>query len=108
MAKPQTPAKVAAKVTTPTLKSVPENGDESAAGQFSRLMKKNPKLLDHLPDVTDTDDDPLPSGKFVVRLPKSLHAALIAEAEAEGVSLNTLIVTKCSVRLRSVVHKEQG
>ena len=35
------------------------------------------------------------SGRFVQRLPKSLHAQLIkqAEAEAEGVSLNTLIVT---------------
>lgn len=33
------------------------------------------------------------SGRFVQRLPKSLHAKLIACAKAEGVSLNTLAVT---------------
>lgn len=33
------------------------------------------------------------SGRFVQRLPKSLHAQLIKQAEAESVSLNTLIVT---------------
>jgi antitoxin HicB len=32
------------------------------------------------------------SGRFVQRVPRSLHAQLIAQAKAEGVSLNTLIV----------------
>src|SRR2546421_13066974 len=32
------------------------------------------------------------SGKFNVRVPKTLHASLASEAEAEGVSLNQLIV----------------
>jgi antitoxin HicB len=32
------------------------------------------------------------SGRFVQRVPRSLHAQLIAQARAEGVSLNTLIV----------------
>jgi len=32
------------------------------------------------------------SGKFVARMPKSLHAALAARAKMEGVSLNTLAV----------------
>ena len=36
----------------------------------------------------------LPSGKFLVRLPKSLHASLVREAEAEGVSLNQLVATR--------------
>jgi len=31
------------------------------------------------------------SGKFVVRVPKSLHASLVRLAEREGVSLNSLI-----------------
>ncbi len=34
------------------------------------------------------------SGRFVVRLPQSLHTALVQEADAEGVSLNQLIVAK--------------
>jgi antitoxin HicB len=32
------------------------------------------------------------SGKFVARLPKSLHARLTARAKKEGVSLNTLVL----------------
>lgn len=32
------------------------------------------------------------SGKFVARLPKSLHARLAARAKQEGVSLNTLVL----------------
>jgi len=33
------------------------------------------------------------SGKFVARVPKSLHTALAARAKMEGVSLNTLVLT---------------
>ena len=43
------------------------------------------------------------SGKTVLRMPASLHAALAAEAEVEGVSLNQLLVTKLSVQLSSAV-----
>jgi len=34
------------------------------------------------------------SGKFVIRLPRSLHARLAAEAEREGVSLNQYTLYK--------------
>ncbi|WP_129127590.1 type II toxin-antitoxin system HicB family antitoxin [Geomonas oryzae] len=36
------------------------------------------------------------SGKFVARLPKTLHARLVAMARQEGVSLNTLVLTLIS------------
>lgn len=36
------------------------------------------------------------SGRFVQRVPRSLHAQLVAQAEAEGVSLNTLVVSLVS------------
>ena len=36
------------------------------------------------------------SGKFMVRLPKSLHARLVIEAEREGVSLNQYALYKLS------------
>ncbi|MHC4743103.1 MAG: toxin-antitoxin system HicB family antitoxin [Planctomycetota bacterium] len=42
---------------------------------------------------------PKKSGKFVVRLPRSLHMALESEAKAEGVSLNQLVVAKLAVQL---------
>lgn len=36
------------------------------------------------------------SGKFVVRLPKSLHRKLAIEAEKEGISLNQYAMYKLS------------
>ena len=33
------------------------------------------------------------SGKFIARVPKTVHARLATRAKAEGVSLNTLVVT---------------
>ena len=42
------------------------------------------------------------SGKFVVRLPKTLHGALEQEANREGVSLNQLVVTKLAVKLSQI------
>ncbi len=42
------------------------------------------------------------SGRFVVRLPKSLHAALEREARSEGTSLNQLVVAKLSAQLRDL------
>lgn len=43
------------------------------------------------------------SGKLMVRLPKTLHAALHHEAEREGVSLNQLILAKVSIDLAAMV-----
>jgi len=39
------------------------------------------------------------SGRFVQRVPRSLHAQLIAQAKTEGVSLNTLVVSLVSQAL---------
>lgn len=49
---------------------------------------------------------PTKSGKFVVRLPRSLHAALEKEAEAEGTSLNQLVVTKLAVQLDNLAGEK--
>ena len=46
------------------------------------------------------------SGKFVLRLPKSVHRRLDERAEEEGVSLNTLLVTMLSEGL--VGKQKQG
>lgn len=35
---------------------------------------------------------PMASGRFVTRLPKSIHAKLAERAKSEGVSLNTLVL----------------
>ena len=46
--------------------------------------------------VPDPVDDSQYSGKFVVRIPKSLHARLAMEAEQEGVSLNQYALYRLS------------
>ena len=51
--------------------------------------------------------DPIPkpgspaasSGQFRIRMPKSLHARLVAQAEREGVSLNMLVVAAAAQAL---------
>ena len=56
------------------------------------------KILASLPMPHETAAGGV-SGKFMVRLPQSIHAALQAEAEAEGVSLNQLVLAKLSIGL---------
>jgi predicted HicB family RNase H-like nuclease len=58
------------------------------------------KLRDQHGD-REGDDDPSagPSGSFVVRMPRALHAALVTEAEEQGVSLNLLCVSKLAMKL---------
>lgn len=62
------------------------------------------KLIDSLPDPPIGPQRREYSGKFNVRLPKSLHAALANEAEAEGVSLNQLVVAKLVLHLQAEYH----
>ena len=54
---------------------------------------------------------PKKSGRFIVRLPQSLHAALEHEADEEGVSLNQLVVVKLAVQLSNLAsgpHSQMG
>jgi HicB family len=73
---------------------------------FARMEegRKLDALIDALPEPEVRLSREEYSGKFVVRVPKSIHAALAAEAAAEGVSLNQLIVAKLSVQLAEAVR----
>jgi predicted HicB family RNase H-like nuclease len=68
-------------------------------------FKEIRRLLNEAKDRTGLVEGATPkkSGKFVVRLPRSLHAALEAEAEREGVSLNQLVVAKLSMQMSQMV-----
>ncbi len=59
--------------------------------------------------TTAVSTDRAHSGQFRVRLPVELHAALAAEAERQGVSLNTLIVALLAggIGWRSTVAPQQ-
>ena len=69
-----------------------ESLDELArAASEAKAVWMESTLAQGLPIPDPTYPESL-SGKFNVRLPKSLHRALVDRAEAEGVSLNQLIV----------------
>lgn len=59
------------------------------------------EMIESLPSARTGSNS---SGNVLVRMPKSLHAAMIHEAEQEGVSLNQLIVAKLAAQLRDVAH----
>ena len=50
--------------------------------------------------------DPLPSGKFLVRAPRSLHAQLIEHSKYEGVSLNQYVVTTLAAGISADIVRE--
>jgi predicted RNase H-like HicB family nuclease len=61
------------------------------------------------PSYRVPEAEPPMSGKFVQRVPKSLHAKLSALAKQEGVSLNTLVLTFIAegVGMREEKHHAQ-
>ncbi len=81
---------------------------EAERAAFSRTeeYKQILALMDRLPappvqEIVDLTASA--NGAISVRLPRSVHAALLAEAKAEGISLNQLCVSKLVAQLRSVV-----
>lgn len=76
----------------------------SDRAQFAKTpeYKSIAELLAKLPGPKSDSDDP--SGQLRVRMPRSIHAALIEEAKAEGVSLNQLILSKVSFQLRATTR----
>jgi hypothetical protein len=70
--------------------------------EYKRLLA----LLDRLPAPPVKEIVELAAsanGAISVRLPRSVHAALLVEAQAEGVSLNQLCLSKLLAQLRTVV-----
>ena len=56
-------------------------------------------------EIPKPSSDKLPSGKWIQRVPKSLHAKLITEAKREGVSLNTLVTSLIASGLNVNLHQ---
>jgi hypothetical protein len=83
----------------------PTEGERTAflrTAEYKRLLA----LMNRLPRPENKDIRELISsanGAISVRLPRSVHAALLAEARAEGVSLNQLCVAKLIAQLQAVV-----
>lgn len=77
------------------------NGDERAKFRKTGVYEQLHKLIERKMESTGvvSGGTPKKSGKFVVRLPRTLHAALEREAEVEGTSMNQLVVAKLAVQL---------
>ena len=69
-----------------TVEETLKNGQDALKATIATLKSKA------LP-VPTPNSGGIASGKFVVRVPKTIHAQLTTRAKSEGVSLNTLVVT---------------
>ncbi len=76
--------------TSDTLDGLYQSLNEAMEGYIEVKLENN--LLIPIPEATEKY-----SGKFVVRIPKSLHQRLAIEAEKEGVSLNQLALYKLAL-----------
>ena len=88
----------------------PSEADRVAFAKTGAL-KKVQAIIDGLRDEGEQGDlrssladmGARTNGAISVRVPRSVHAALLAEAKSEGVSLNQLCVVKLAVQLQSIV-----
>jgi antitoxin HicB len=69
-----------------TVEEAVENGHDALKSTIAALKSK--KLA-----VPAPNSGGVASGKFVARVPKTVHAQLATRARAEGVSLNALVLT---------------
>ena len=76
--------------TGDTLEELYESLNEAMEGYIEVKLENNLNI-----PIPETADDY--SGKFVVRIPKTLHQRLTIEAQREGVSLNQLALYKLSL-----------
>ena len=83
----------------PYARLFPSAKDRTACAN-TQASRQIDRLIDSLPEPPVGPQRREYSGKFNVRVPKSLHAALASEAEAEGVSLNQLVVAKLALHLQ--------
>ena len=61
-------------------------------GVSGMTAMKSVTVMKSVEETTEPTTDPLPSGKLLVRMPRTLHADLARAADAEGVSLNQFII----------------
>ena len=77
------------------------NAKDRVAFAKTKESRQIDRFIDSLPEPPIGPQRREYSGKFNVRIPKSLHVALASEAEAEGVSLNQLVLAKLALHLQT-------
>ena len=81
------------------------DGCQTTADTLSELYENLTEIMKSYLEIKLENNLPIPiptnvekySGKFVVRLPKTLHQRLAVEANKEGVSLNQLVLYKLAL-----------
>lgn len=73
--------------TGDTLEELNENLKDAMTGHIEVMIENEMEIPEPVKEDTM-------SGKFVLRIPKSLHRRLVLEAEKEGVSLNQYAMYK--------------
>lgn len=89
-----------------TMAEAIENGRDAFLGWVSLQAEMGRPIPE--PRWRPEEAVPHVSGKFVQRLPKSLHAKLAERARREGVSLNTLVLTLIAESLGRREGRETG
>jgi antitoxin HicB len=84
-----------------TVEEALANGHDALKATIAALKAKK------LP-VPGPNSGGIASGKFVARVPKTVHAQLATRAKAEGVSLNTLVLTFIAQGLGSTNSKSRA
>jgi len=89
-----------------TMEEAIENGRDAFIGWVSAQIDMGRKVPAPTwrPEVIPQDV----SGKFIQRVPKTTHAKLVHRAKAEGVSLNSLVLTFIAEGLGKKEHKRSA
>ncbi len=84
-----------------TIEETIKNGQD-AVRAWIETAKEMKKAIPHPGELENQ------SGKWVQRVPRSIHLRLVNRAKEEGVSLNTLVIMMLSESLvsTSIIHKE--
>ena len=83
--------------------STPEDAIRNGFDAAKSWLETANEFNDELPEPGESS-----SGKFITRIPKTLHARLVARAKQEGVSMNALVTSYIAESLgkREVVTKK--
>jgi predicted HicB family RNase H-like nuclease len=88
---------------------------ESKLEALELLEKSKKAILDYalaegkeIPEPALIDSEDLPSGNFIIRVPKTTHRKLKVEAENEGVSLNQYVLSVLSEHLGLQLAKSRN
>lgn len=84
-----------------TIEEAITNGRDALKATIAALKEKK------LP-IPGPNSGGVASGKFVARVPKTVHAQLATRARAEGVSLNTLVLTFIAQGLGGATAKHRA